>query len=108
MNEQDVDVRLGALLRAQQPRPDPEFVDRVLLAISVERQFRVGRRRAWRRALVECGAAIAVAASCYLLTQAQAPSPDGIISLQGPAMAGLVMLFLWSLVALPISSSRTA
>ncbi|MCL6683435.1 hypothetical protein [Sphingomonas alba] len=101
MNEADLDKRLSALLQEPDAAPDPAFVDRVVLAARVDRQIRVARRRAFRRTLIECGAAIAVAGAFYLMSQEQAPLPDGRFSLFGPAMAGLVMLGLWALVTLP-------
>ena len=106
MNDEQLDLRLGALLRDAEPMPDPAFNARVLAAARLDRQIREVRRRAWRRASIDCAVAVAVAGSFYLLTQAQAPSPDGIIALQAPAMAGLVMLALWAVVSLPISGIR--
>lgn len=106
MNDAELDRRLAALLREPEPAADPTFTDRVLAAARLDREIREVRRRAWRRALIDCGVAIAVAASFYLLTQAQAPSPDGMIPLQAPAMAGLAMLALWAVVSLPNSGNR--
>ena len=106
MNEADLDRRLGELLRDPSPAADPQFVDRVLAAARIDRELRRARARAWRRVALDCGAAIAVAAAFYLLTQEQAPLADGMMSLQGPAMAGLVMLALWGLVSTPMSAGR--
>lgn len=107
MNDEGIDRRLGALLRGPEPKPDPAFADRVLRAASIENAFAKARRRAWRRALVDCGAAAVVGLTFFLLSQTQEPEPGGIIPLEGPAMAGLVMLLLWGLVALPISGVRS-
>ena len=101
MNDAELDRRLGALLRESEPAADPAFADQVLTAARIDGEIRRARRRAWRRAAIECAGAIAVAATFYVLSQEQAPSPDGMMSLYGPAMAGLVMLGLWALVALP-------
>lgn len=106
MTEQDIDRRLGELLRRSAPEPDPAFIERVLLAARVDRQFAEARRRSWRRAAIDCTAATAVGLSFYLLSQTEHPAAADMISLQGPAMAGLVMLLLWAAVALPISSGR--
>ena len=107
MDDAEIDRRLGALLRGPEPKPDPAFADRVMLAASVEDAFAKARRRAWRRALVDCGAAAVVGLTFFLLSQTQGPEPGGIVPLEGPAMAGLVMLLLWGVVALPVSGGRT-
>jgi hypothetical protein len=106
MNEQDIDRRLGALLQRPSPDPDPAFVDRVVLAARIDRQLALVRRRGLRRALVDCGAAVAVSASFYMMSQMGGAEADGVILPGGPAMAGLVMLLLWGAVALPFSRDR--
>ena len=106
MNEDDIDRRLGKLLARPIPDADPAFVDRVLLAARIDRQLAEARRRSLRRALVDCGAAVAVGASFFLMSQMGDAAADGIILPGGPAMAGLVMLLLWGAVALPISRDR--
>ena len=105
MNDTELERRLGALLREPEPDADEAFVQRVMAAARLDAQFRRTRRRALRRTLLECGVAIAVAATFYLMSQEQAPLPDGMISLQGPAMAGLVMLALWAIVSFPVAGS---
>ena len=103
MNETDLDRRLGSLLREAAPPADPDLVDRVLAAACIDRQIRRDRKRAWRRAAWDCGTAIVVAAAFYMLSQVQDPLPNGMMSLQGSAMAGLIMLALWALVSTPPS-----
>src|SRR3954463_3566166 len=107
MNEPDIDARLGALLREPVPAADPAFAGRVMLAIRLEQKFAATRRRAWRRALIDCGAAAAVGMTFFLMSQIGTPDPTGLIHLQGPAMGGLIMLLLWAVVALPTSAGRT-
>lgn len=106
MNEQDIDRRLGDLLRRPDPEPDPAFVDRAVLAARIDRQLAQARRRSLRRALIDCGAAVAVGASFFLMSQMSGAVADGFILPGGPAMAGLVMLVLWTAVALPGSIRR--
>ena len=106
MNQDDIDRRLGDLLRGPTPPPDDNFAERVLLAARVEDQLAASRRRAWRRAVTDCAAAVAVGSTFFLLSQVGTPDPTGLIALEGPAMAGLVMLLLWGVVALPISGGR--
>ena len=103
MNEQEIDRRLGALLQRPIPAADPAFVDQVVLAARMDRQFSIARRRNLRRALIDCGAAAAVGASFYFMSQMNGAVADGVILPGGPAMAGLIMLALWTLIALPIS-----
>jgi hypothetical protein len=106
MTEQEIDRRLGKWMARPVSEPDPAFVDRVVLAARIDRQLMAGRRRSLRRALVECGAAVAVGASFYLMSQMPGAAMDGFIVPGGPAMAGLAMLLLWSAVALPSASNR--
>lgn len=106
MNEQDIDRRLGALLRQPDPPPDPAFAGRVLLAARMDQHLAQARRQAWRRALIDSSAVAAVGLSFFFLAQTEHPAADNMISLQGPAMAALVMLLLWSVVALPSSSGQ--
>ena len=106
MNEQDIDRRLGELLGRPEPEPNPAFVERVVLAVRIDRQLAEARRRSLRRAFADCGAAVAVGASFYFMSQMSGAAADGVILPGGPAMAGLVMLALWGAVALPISRDR--
>jgi len=106
MNEHDIDARLGALLREPAPTADPAFAERVMLAVRVEQEFAAARRRALRRALVDCGAAAAMGLAFFLMSQIGSPDPAGLIGLGDPAMAGLIMLLLWGAVALPASGAR--
>ena len=106
MNDQDIDRQLGLLLRDPDPAPDPAFADRVVAAAAIDRSFREARHRAWRRAVLDCTAAAAVGLAFFLLSQTEHDSIAGTISLQGPAMAGMIMLGLWAMVALPASAGR--
>ena len=106
MNEADIDRRLGLLLRESTPAADPVFASRVVAAAAIDRSFREARRRASRRALIDCAAATMVGVTFFLLSQTETGSISGAISLEGPAMAGLVMLGLWAMVALPASAGR--
>ena len=106
MTEQEIERRLGELLMRPVPHPDPAFVERVVLAARIDLQLAAVRRRRLLRALIDCGAAIAVGASFYLMSQMTGAELNGIIVPGGPAMAGLVMLALWSVIALPSSRNR--
>lgn len=106
MNDVELDQRLGVLLRALEAAPDQAFVDRMVAAARLDRDIRQARQRALRRGVIDCAGAVAVAATFFLLSQSGSPPPDGIITLQAPAMAGLVMLGLWAMVSLPMSGGR--
>ena len=106
MTDQEADDRLRELLSQPSPAADQAFVDRVLLATRVDQQLRAARSRNLRRALIECSAAVAVGASFFLMSQMGGSVSDGIILPVGPAMAGMVMLLLWSAVALPVPRRR--
>lgn len=103
MNHKEIDRGLGLLLNEPRPVADPAFADRVVAAARLDQAFRRARQRAWQRAALECAAAITVGATFFLLSQTEHGSIAGTISLFGPAMAGLVMLGLWAMVALPTS-----
>lgn len=103
MNDLDIDRRLGQLLSRPSPAAEPEFADRVMAAVAIDRALQRARRRAFRRAVLDCLGAVAVGASFFLLSRTEHAAVTGMISLQGPAMAGLVMLALWAMVALPFT-----
>jgi hypothetical protein len=103
MTEADIDRRLGMLLRQDLPSPDHAFTERVVQAVRVEANLAKARRRAWLRLGADAAAAVALGIAFFFLSQEQAPDPSGIIPLQGPVMAGLVMLGLWGLVSAPTS-----
>ena len=102
MTEQDVDGRLRELLARPTPDPDPRFVKRVVLAAEFDRRLAASRHRSLQRALVECGGAVVVGAAFYLMSQMSGAELNGMIVPSGPAMAGLIMLALWCVVALPL------
>jgi hypothetical protein len=106
MNERDVDLKLGALLQRPEPEPDPDFVNRMVLAVRIDSQLALARQRSLRRGLVDCCAAAAVGLSFYLMSQMGGSADGGIILPGGPAMAGLVMMALWAAIALPVGRDR--
>jgi hypothetical protein len=110
MNEAELDRRLGHLLRQPEQTADQVFIDQVVALARLDRDIRRARRRSFRKALIECSGGVAVALTFFLLSQAQVAPPDGMLTLQGPATAGLAMLALWALVSLPLSANvkRTA
>lgn len=107
MTDDDIDRRLGDLLRASEPVPDPAFADRVLVTARLDSHLAAARRRSWRKAAIDCATAAAMGLTFFLMTQTEAPAADGIIALEGPAMAALVMLLLWGVVALPARGRGT-
>ena len=108
MTEGEIDRRLIELLARPAPESDPAFVERIALAARIELQLSAARRRSLIRALTDCGAALAVGASFYLMSQMSGAGFDGIIAPAGPAMAGLFMLAIWSAIALPASANRSS
>jgi hypothetical protein len=106
MTEGEIDRRLGELLARPTSESDPAFVDRMTLAARVDLQLLAARRKSFVRALIDCAAAVAVGASFYLMSQMNGSPLDGIIAPAGPAMAGLVMLAVWSAIALPTPNAR--
>lgn len=107
-DSRDIEERLGALLAYPvEPESDPAFADRVVMLASYELKL----RRARRRALVQIGKeALALGAIlivfAFLSDRGAAAGFGESIPAGSPAMAGLVMLLLWGIVAFPISSGR--
>lgn len=106
MTDEELDIRLGELLREPDPEADQRFVDATITAVRLDHEIRRARKSAFRRTIVECASAVAVAATFFLLSQAQPASPDGVVPLQAPAMAGFIMLGLWSIMTLNVSGAR--
>jgi hypothetical protein len=106
MMDEELDVRLGELLREPYPDADQRFIDATIAAVRLDNEIRRARKSAFRRTIIECASAVAVAGTFFLLSQAQPASPDGIVPLQAPAMAGLIMLGLWSVMTLNVTGTR--
>jgi hypothetical protein len=108
IDSRTADERLSALLaHAADPEPDPAFAERVVALASYD----VKLRRARRRTLVQVGKeALALgtilAAFAFLSEMGPAAGFGESVPAGSPAMAGLVMLILWAIVAFPISSGR--
>ena len=105
MSDLDIDRKLGALLRQDMPDSDPAFAERVLGAVRIEARLAAARRRLWRRLAADAVAAVALGLTFFLLSQEQVPGPSGLIPLQSPVAAGLVMLALWGFVSTPTSAA---
>lgn len=108
MNEQDVDVRLRALFAERQAAPDPAFSDRVIALAACEQIERRARRRAVRRVTSETLALVAVLASFALLARAGPEAADlgDAVPLASPAMLGLALLALWTVVGFRFAAGR--
>jgi len=103
MSEQpDIDARIAALLADPQPaRPDSAFADRIVALAAYDLSTRKSRHRALIQVGREALGLAAVLASFAFLARA-GPLPAGLgdaIGLGSPAMAGLAMLLMWSIVA---------
>ena len=112
MSEQpDIDARIAALLADPQPaRPDSAFADRIVALAAYDLSTRKSRRRAFIQVGREALGLAAVLASFAFLARA-GPLPAGLgdaVGLGSPAMAGLAMLLMWSIVAArgTVSASR--
>ena len=107
MND-DIDMRLNALLAPPERDPDEAFTARVARLVLVEEKLRAARRAAWMRAAV---AMIATASLLFLfvLLARMAPSDSlGQVPPFSPAAAGLLLLGLWLVVAGPSPEGRRA
>ncbi len=102
MNEAELDARLASLLRDGSPRQgSDDFADRVIALAAYDLSQRRWRRRTAVRIGLETLGLIAVLFVFAMLAR-MAPESVGwgnILPLASPAMAGLVMLLMWSLVS---------
>ena len=105
MNEAEIDARLGALLAPPDEFPDAVFAARVRRAILADEALRSARRRGWRRFAAELAGSLAVVLAFYLLRGSDSAAQGGTIGL-GPALAGLVLVAMWTLVALRPAPGR--
>ena len=103
MNDVELDARLAALLRDDSPiEPSDGFTDRVVALAAYDLSQRQWRRRTAFRIGRETLGLVAV---LFVFTVLARMAPEGIgpgniVPLASPAMAGLVMLAMWSVVSL--------
>ena len=105
MNEAETDARLAALLAPPQEFPDAVFTVRVRRGILADEALRAARRQGWRRFGVELAGSLAVVLAFYLLGGSDSGAAAGTIG-YGPALAGLVLVAIWTLVALRPAPGR--
>jgi predicted nucleic acid-binding Zn ribbon protein len=107
--DEDFDLRLRALLRSPERRPDEGFARRMQRLVLAEERMRAARRAAWRRFAIEMIAAAALILVFVVLAKA-GPAPDSgrIVPLFGPASAGLLLLALWVIVSCRPGSGASA
>ena len=103
MSDTDLDARLAALLRDESPvQKHDAFADRVVALAAHDLSQRQWRRRTAVRIGRETLGLIAVLFVFAILAR-MAPDSVGfgdILPLASPAMAGLIVLAMWSLVTL--------
>lgn len=108
MTATDIDARLSALLNEPAPSPDPAFADRVVALARHDLSVRRARRRAIEQVAIEALALGAVAAAfVFLAGSASLPAGFGdSVGLASPAMLGLAMLAMWTVVGVRPASAR--
>lgn len=103
MNDAKLDARLAALLRDDSPvEPSEGFANRIVALAAHDLSRRQWRRRTAMRIGRETLGLVAVV---FVFTALSRMAPEGvgfgdILPLASPAMAGLVILALWSVVSL--------
>lgn len=109
MTDHDIDAQLCKLFAEEPPAADAAFADRVVALAAYDQAARRTRRRALRRAASDSLALVAVVATFALLARAAPVAADlgDTIPLTSPAMLGVAMIGLWSLVGLrPAAAGR--
>lgn len=108
MTDQDLDVRLAALLARPEPAADPVFAERIVALARHDLALRRARRRAVERVGLEALALSAIVAAFAMLARSgtEFAGFGDEIALSNPAMLGLAMLGLWGLVGLRPTPAR--
>ena len=102
MTDEEIHVRLAALLTEPAPAPDPAFADRIVALARFDLACHRARRRGFARIGREAVALTAVLATFALLAWMPSGAAAGIgdaLPLASPAMLGVTLLALWALVA---------
>ena len=104
-DDQELDARLGALLRGPDAPPDAAFVRRIERLVAVEQRIEKARRAAWRRFAAEAAASGAVLAAFLLLGRLGADSGADAAGFLSPATAAVLLIGLWFAVELRPAAS---
>jgi hypothetical protein len=97
--ESRADAILHELLAAPRRKPDEAFVLRIERLALAERRLRSARRAAFRRFGVELAALASVAAAFLSIGRPAASDSGGAVLSSAPAVAALMLLFVWLCVA---------
>lgn len=101
--EQAIEARLGALLAACGPAPDPTFTARTMALVEADRRFAAARRRAWRRFGIEALAALAAVLVLLALGTASGEQGGWVI---GPGLVTALAMFAL-IASSPAPSARS-
>ena len=103
----DVDAKLAELFATPPPVPDESFVQRIDRAVMAEEKMLAAQAAMWRRFAIEFVGTAAIVAAFYLLWKI-APSGTAFEpTSNAPAMAALMVVFLWLGVQLePAETAR--
>lgn len=96
----DTDQALKAFLLGEPRGVDEPFTQQVRQFVLFEQRLRAARRLAWRRFAAEVLASAGVIAVLYLLTRLPLASGDMPRVPFGPAAIGLVIVGIWTAVAI--------
>jgi hypothetical protein len=102
---EDLDRELALLLAPAERAADEDFTGRVRLAVLAEQRLRTAQQRTRRRFAAEAAATAAVLVAFLVLATGQ-PDGRGWLEAASPAMAGVLLLGLWSVVALGAGPGR--
>jgi len=95
-----LDLRLRTFL-APPRAPDEVFAMRVRAGIRAEQRLRAARRASWVTFATEMAAGASVIVAFLLLSRPLVPFDSGlVVPLYSPAMCGVILLGLWTLVSL--------
>ena len=109
MTDPDIDLRLKALFAEPAPGRDPAFANRIVALAAYDLALRRARRRSLARLMGEAAGLSAILTAFVMLARLPAPALAGLgetLPLASPAMLGIALLAMWSLISVRGEPSR--
>lgn len=108
MTEDDIDLRLKALLAEAPSAPDTAFANKIIALAAYDAALHRARRRTTFRIVGECAALAVILVAFAALARSPGPALAGLgdtIPMASPAILGIAMLALWCVASLRSEAS---
>ena len=99
-DEEELDRRIGALMRSERPADEQAFVAQVTQRLLADERLARARRAAWLRFASEALATAAVLCAFVLLGRLTPIGGGDLLPLLSPATAAILLVAFWFLVEL--------